>query len=469
MTPLPPPHDLDTERVVLAAALMSTEGLDDAKSVIEDPEIFWLDAHQVIWRTMLELDDEGAPVEVTSVAQRLRAEGSLDRVGGTPELGRLIAETPAVANVEYHARALVDLHVSRTVIQHCQRYAVEGRQQTNPRKWAAEAADEIHDTIPEDQDGDEGEIRALITSICEDIDARRNGQETKRAIPTGFRDLDQALGGGWYRGNLYIAAARPGMGKTALGVCAAHNCASAKRAAPFLGLEMPPDQVATRQLSMVSGVPGVRLQGGRLSIDEYKLVTEAAPKVARLPISYDDCSGLTVGGLRTKLRRRLRKLRAIHGEQLELGLVVIDYIQKIKTKYKQGRSRDNELGEVSEGCRLLAKEFDAPVLLLAQLNREVEKRPNKRPQLSDLRESGSLEQDAYAVLMLYRDDYYDDESKEPGVTEVIIAKHRNGATGTVKLGWQAQTTSFYDMNDSPFDGYEFGPLEYEDHWSESAP
>lgn len=462
-----PPHDLDAERAVISAAILSPEALDDAKSILSDPEDFFDRGHRVIWRTVLELDDEGAAIDLVTVARRLRDRGDLDTAGGTPALGALINETPAVAHVDEHARIVSGLALQRRVVIHLARFQVEGHQgQPSPTKWAQSVAEGLQEAIEDRGEAEAPSLPEILQELVRDAEARRAGAVSAAAVPTGWAPVDKQLAGGFFRSNLYIAAGRPGMGKSAFGLQACDSVAATGKAAVFCGLEMPVDQVAARQLSLRSGLPAMRIRGGRLNEEEFLALTEATALASRLPMGIEDCAGMTVGGIRTSVRRRLRKLRRTFGEQLELGLVVVDYLQLVVPPRLPGRNRENEVAAVSAGFRQLAKQLGCPVLVLSQLNRSLESRPNKRPVMSDLRESGAIEQDAYAIMFLYRDSYYWDEGRKgqernnPDVCEVIVAKHRNGETGTVKLGWSAATTSFYAMEDR-WD-HEFGALDYDD-------
>lgn len=454
MTQRLPPHDLEAERAVISASVLSAEALDDAKSILSDPEDFFDRGHRVIWRTVLELDDEGAAIDIVTVARRLKDRGDIDKCGGTPGLAAVVNETPAIAHVGEHARIVADLALQRRVIDHLTRFQIEGYQgQPDPSKWAQNVAEGLQDAIEDRSTADAPSLSEILRDLVADAAARQAGSASEAATPTGWSVLDKQLAGGLYRGNLYIVAARPGMGKSAKGLQICDNVAKRGKAAVFCGLEMPVDQVAARLLSIRSGIPAMKIRGARLDENDFLALTQAATIASRLPLGIEDCAGMTVGGIRTAVRRRLRKLRRQFGDHLELGVVVVDYLQLVAPPRMPGRNRENEVAAISSGFRQLAKQLNCPVLVLCQLSRECEKRTNKRPQLSDLRESGAIEQDAYAVTFLYRDSYYWDEEKKgksagkEDVCEVIVAKHRNGQTGTVMLGWEGPTTSFYELRE----------------------
>lgn len=461
------PHDLDAERAVISAAVLSPEALDEAKALLPTEEDFWSPAHRAMWGAILELDEEGIEVDGVVLAKRLRDLGQLDKAGGTAGVFDVIDATPSVAHVEQHAQIVVDLALQRRVVTHLERFRVEGHQgQPDPAKWAQTVAEHLQETVEDREMANAPSLPEILAELVRDISARRSGKRAEAAVPTGLPRVDQKLAGGFFRGNMYIAAARPGMGKTSFALERCDVVARTGKAAIFCGLEMPESQVAARLLSMRCGVPVHRVNGAQLTDEEFAAVTEATALASKLPMGIEDCAGMTVGGIRTAVRRRLRKLRRVHGEHLELGLVAVDYIQLVTPPKMQGRTRDNELGAISWGLKNLAKQLKCPVLALSQLNRSVENRPNKRPKMADLRESGSLEQDAYGILFLYRDSYYwSDEEKAANrgnadVCEVDIAKHRNGETGMVKIGWNAATTSFYPLEDRW--EHEFGPSDYDD-------
>lgn len=461
------PHDLDAERAVISAAVLSPEALDEAKALLPTEEDFWSPAHRAMWGAILELDEEGIEVDGVVLAKRLRDLVQLDKAGGTAGVFDVIDATPSVAHVEQHAQIVVDLALQRRVVTHLDRFRIEGHGgQPSPTAWAQTVAETLQETVEDQTNANAPSLAEVLRDLVDDISARRNGRRAEAAVSTGLTVVDHQLAGGFFRGNMYIAAARPGMGKTSWALERCDCVANSGKAAIFCGLEMPSDQVASRLLSSRCGIPVNRIQGGRLNDSEFQAVADAVKVASRLPLGIEDCDGMTVGGIRTSVRRRMRKLRRVHGDNLELGLVVVDYLQLVTPPRMQGRSRENEISAISAGFKRLAKQLKCPVLVLSQLSRKCEERPNKRPTLSDLRESGSLEQDAYAVIFLYRDSYYwNDEQKaehkgQEDVCEVNVAKHRNGETGMVKIGWSGATTSFFAIEDK-FDS-EFGALDYDE-------
>ncbi len=451
MTDLPT-VDLDGERAVIAACLASPDALDETRLVIHGdipPDVFFDNACRRIWSAMLALADEGRGVDLPAVARALRDDGRLEEVGGTAALSRLLSETPAVASVADHAKSLVALFIQRHAVQLCAVAVAEGKRPQDAKRWVQSKADALQDAVGRADAAERTEltIEELIQrTIGEMLDAR-NGVAIKSGRSTGFRDLDKILGG-WHDGNTYILGGRPGMGKTSFALCACLSVAERGQAAMFLGYEMPEHQLVKRAIAVGSGVNVQSLiDGARIPPNEWETACRVGNSLSKLPLFIGYQPDQTVGQLRGTIRRQLRKMRQKHGESLTLGLLAVDYVQLVPVTYRQGRSRENEVSEVSAALKRLAAEFRCPIIVLSQLSRKVEERTDKRPTLADLRESGSLEQDAYAVLFAYRDEYYYQQSPDAGVAEIIVAKHRNGRTGTARLLFHGESTRFDDVPD----------------------
>ncbi len=452
-----PVADLDLEAAVLSAAMLDCGALDVTRRVFGDRDaVFFADSNRRVWEAIVSLDDDSAPVDLPAIARRLRETGRLDQVGGTPYLAQLL-ETPAVAEVEHHARKLVELATMRRLVDACRVAVAEGtRGAVDSGKWSRQKADEIQDLVGVDTATiQERDIRDLLKVVVDEMSARRRGDPVVGAIPTGWSRLNSKLGG-WLSKNMYVVAGRPGMGKTSFALQAVIDVAERGDIGLFLGLEMPDIQTGQRALSIRSGVPVTNIISGVMNHDQYDRTLRAAASLAKLPLFLSDNCPQSVSSLRATVRRQVRRLRSIHGEGTKIGIIAVDYLQLISVTYKQGRSRENEVSEVSKALKNMAHEFQCPVMALSQLSRKCEERPNKRPMLSDLRESGSIEQDAYGILFLYRDEYYNREnSPDPGVCEVDVAKHRNGPTGVIKLDFNAELTRF----DEPPDHYDMPPLD----------
>lgn len=447
-----PTVDVDAERALIAACLASPDSLDDVRLVIHGDipaDVFFDNACRRIWSAMIALSDEGRGVDLPSVARALRDDGRLEEVGGTVGLSKLLSETPAVASVTDHAKALVALYVQRHAVQLCAVAVAEGKRPQDAKRWVQSKADALQDAVghADASERPELEIADLVSKTVDEMTNDRNGVVITSRRSTGFRDLDRIIGG-WHDGNTYLLGGRPGMGKTSFALCACLSVAERGDAAMFLGYEMPAHQLVKRAIAVGSGCNVQSLMdGSRLPTKEWEGACRSANVLAKLPIFIGYRPDQTVGQLRGTIRRQLRKMRQRHGEGMKIGLIAVDYVQLIPVTYRTGRTRENEVSEVSAALKRLADEFCCPILVLSQLSRDVEKRTDKRPTLPDLRESGSLEQDAYGVLFAYRDEYYYQDSQDAGMAEIIVAKHRNGKTGTAKLLFHGESTRFDDVPD----------------------
>lgn len=455
MTARLPPHDTDAEAAVLASCLLDRAALDDVAALLPDAAAFFSEPHRRIWEATRAVDAGGGAVDLVSVAHELRATGRLDSVGGMAALAELCDSTPAVANVLDHARIVLDRWSMRRVIDAArvvQAEALAGDvgdvttwlQGVEARVYEATRRDERQTSLATLRQAVQDESAAM---------AERKAQRSALGIRTGLRDLDAKIGG-WMRGLKYTLAARPGMGKTGLALTCALNVAKAGEAVVFVSLEMPRDQLVQRAIAQESGVStDLIAEAHRMSGDDWTSVARAFKRLGDLPLAIDDAAGQTVASIRSAVRRGMSKL-AKEGHSARLGLVVIDYLQLMTPSGKAGRNRENDVAEMSNGTRQLAKEFDCAVLELSQLSRECEKRGDKRPQLSDLRESGAIEQDAFGVLAIYRDGYYAQPKVDSGECEILVLKLRQwGSTGTVRAFFNGPTTAFHDLAQEP-DGFE---------------
>jgi replicative DNA helicase len=448
-----PPHNLDVEAAVLSTILTSgAKTLDELASTL-DVSHWYADANRRVHAAALELHRVGQPVDLQTVAERLQretlhdAEGrettSLIAIGGMSYLAKLIDTTPAIANVRAHAEIIVDLATKRRAIETCRLAAAEGHADTGPTlDWLDSVEQRIHDLASGRQ------TRGVVQAFDLMTDAMsRLGSPTWDAIPTGFRDLDDRLGGGMRGGEVIVIAGRPGMGKTSFAMDVAVNVASrapvyngADVISPRFGvlvfsLEMPKEQLADRMVCSDAHVDLVAYRTRRLSPDAHDKLAESAGRLSQLPLWVDDTPSIGVMELRAKARRKQREYDRA-GQKI--GAIVIDYVGLMSG---EGESREQEIARITRALKQLAKELNVPVIALVQLNRAVETRStkDKRPQLSDLRESGAIEQDADVVIFIYRPEYYvtDKDSAEAkklaGYAEAIVAKQRNGPTGRVPV------------------------------------
>lgn len=448
--PRVPPHDLDAEAAVLSAVFLDPEVLDAAQGALA-PAHFYADANRRIFESMLDLSGRGQPVDIVSVANWLRERGRLDQVGGGSYLAQIADATPAIANVENHARIVREKHRLRSVIAEAQSIAAEAYavpRDVNAFVQSAEAR--MYIAAGEER----AELRARtakqVMDDCVPEIGRRFAGTTVAGMSTGFRSLDIRIGG-LRDERVYVIAARPGMGKTSfatqlMGIVATSE--TRKRGVYMASLEMPNEQIGERLLAQHTQLDTRKVERGWLTRSEWDSIIESGKGIGAWPLIIDDKAGMTISELRANLRRARRTFQ---GEfDVDLGLVVIDYFQLLGTHdiARWGSSTNDTLEALSKAIvNGIAKEFKVPVLLLSQLNRECEKRPGKRPQLSDLRGSGALEQDAHTVMFLFREDVYREPNEQKDrAAEVIVAKVRGGRLGTTTLSYLDYCTRFVDEN-----------------------
>jgi len=427
--------------VVLAAVLDNRDAIGEAREFLE-PDSFYSDANRRIFEAACRLDDEGRSIDAAAIAGTLRASGRLEQVGGTPYLIQLIGTTPA-ANLTEHCRTVAELARTRAIILAAQSIAAEGYGSTANDGYASRAEQVMFDaTASRIQQWPAEPIRPIVSRVFEDMAKRTTDAEVVTGINLPWASMRHTFPGGMEFGKMHVIAARPGMGKSVWCSELCRSCSAPTCGALIASLEMTRDELAERMLAAESMVPGVTIRFGELSSDQWSSLTGAASALMRLPVSIWYRPGASLPLIRSTIRREAARMRNELG--VELRIVVVDYMQLIRSTLRQ--SRETEISDVSRELTCLAGETGVALIAVSQLNREAEKRPNKRPQLSDLRESGSIEQDAYSVSFLYRDEYYErDKSEEPGVCEVITAKHRNGPTGVVKLRFRGEISRFDDL------------------------
>ena len=439
--PLPPVHDLDAEATVLSAIMLAPEKISLIERIVR-PTDFFSDSNRRIAAVCWELDREGGAVDTTTVATRLRTAGQLEAIGGTPYLLQLTGETPSIAHVEDHARIVATTARIRRLQAVCRLVVAEGYAAlTDAAEWFQEVERRIFEAT--DQSGTTVETLALFQdAVAHEYAALREQADGKREAPgvrTRIKPLDNVLGGGLVDSVPYVVAGRPGHGKTALGWQIAEGVARDGHMVVFLSQEMPREQLVRRAMCQAANIePAWLRKAERMRDEDWVAVNTAMLVIEKLPIAIDDAGGQTVHGARSAVRRGVQKLHA-KGHRGRLGLVVLDYLQIMGGDRRHGDSRATQVADNMHGVTRLAKEFRCPVLVLSQLNREIDKRPDKRPQLSDLGESGAIEADAYGVVFVYREDCYRDEKDRTGEVEIVVSKHRNGRTGTVTMCYAAST------------------------------
>jgi len=448
-----PPCDFEAERAVVSACLLAPDAFAVTRDTLQ-PNQFFEQRCRLVYEAAIRVDDSGSKVDAVTLACALRDSGRLEQAGGVVSLAELLDASPDLTHIEEHCAIVADKARLRRVIEVCRMHAVTAYGDVG-------SVDEYCDTVEREILGatDPGTrvdapqtMRELILQEMPAITARQSpGGNTRQmhvGTKTGIFELDAKLWGGMDP-NLYVVGARPGMGKTAFAGTLALAVARTGRASVFFSCEMPKEQLAMRFLAAESLVPYRSIRSETLYPEQWNAVLAAADRLSRYPLSIQYKAGVHVSQVRSTFRREFSRLKRTHGA--EPGLGVVDYAQLLRGDRPKGASRDEEVGSISRYCMGLPSEFKCPVLLLSQLNRELERRPDKRPQLSDLRESGSLEQDGYGIFFLYRDEQYHPETLDKGEAEIIIAKNRNGETGTVKARFDGPCTRFCSINQDVHD------------------
>ena len=448
---LTPPHSIEAEQSVLGALLIDTTSWDQAADMVA-AEDFYRPDHRVIFEALAELALSGRPGDVVTVAEQLERRGQLEQAGGLAYLGTLARDTPTAANVRAYAQIVRERALLRRLIEAGRAItaSVFSEQGLSARDLVDRAEARVFEIAELGARSGSGVVRVstLLPPLIDKIDEWHSNPDKLRGLATGFADFDR-LTGGLRGGDLVIIAGRPSMGKTTLAVNMAEYAAvspDSKASVAIFSMEMPSEQLVTRMLSSIGHVPLNSIRTGRVSDDDWVRITAATHQLSEARIFIDESAGLTP----TELRARARRLKREHG----LDLIVVDYLQLMQVPGTQ-ENRATEIAEISRGLKALAKELAVPVLALSQLNRSVEQRTEKKPVMSDLRESGALEQDADMILLIYRDEVYDKNTTKKGMAEIDLAKHRNGETGTFLLTFQGQYTRF--INFAP-DSYAEGIL-----------
>lgn len=440
-----PPSDLDAEAVVLSACMLDPAVIDIVRPVL-NPKHFYADANRRIFEAILALSDIGNPVDPVSIARWLSDRGHIQKIGGRAYLAQLIDATPATANVENHANSIVNKASIRETIRVCQTIVTEGYGDVGSvSEWLTSAEARVYD-VTRTREINNTTIVLGDAALTEfrDMQDRAKHPDTVPGITTGLRGLDAKIGG-WRRGAKYTIAARPGQGKSAFMLNAAVSAAEAGHGVVVVSIEMPREQLVQRIIAQIAHVRGEDMDRPHtLTSAQWRDIAAAIERIGKLPIVVVDAGVQSAATVRAAVREGARLLKRKWGEQCEVALVAIDYVQ-IMTGTGRG-TRENEVSEISASNRALAKQENCAVLELSQLNRKVEERPDKRPVMADLRESGALEQDSFCILMLYRDDYYKPPEAIPdGLAEILIRKVRQyGSCGTVRVKFDGPTTNFFD-------------------------
>lgn len=433
-----PPQQIEAEQAVLGAMLISEDAVGEALEILE-PDDFYRAAHQSIYRAMREVYEAGQPVDVITVASSLRTrDDALESVGGAEYLADLAGAMPTALHVVQYAQIVREKALLRRIIAAASQIAEAGYSQESPATDVlADAEKVILELSQYQKTRDFTHISDVLETTFERIEQLYASDGNITGVPTGYSELDR-MTSGFQKSDLIIVAARPSVGKTAFALNVAQNVAvrSGLPVAIF-SLEMSKDQLVQRMLCAEAYIDGHKLRNGTLEDEDWPKLSMGVSTLSNSPIYIDDSPGITVPEMRSKLRR----LKLEHG----LGFVVIDYLQLIHGRRSSGENRQQEISEISRSLKQLARELEVPIVALAQLSRSVEQRQDKRPMLSDIRESGSIEQDADIVAFLYRDDYYDPETDKQNIIEIIIAKQRNGPTGKIELVFLKNYNKFVNL------------------------
>lgn len=431
-----PPQNVEAEQSVLGAMLLDKDVIPEITEILTNVD-FYRDDHKEIFESMMDLFDKGEPVDLITLSEQLKSRGSLDAVGGLDYLAYIANYVPTTANARHYAKIVEEKSILRKLIKasnEIMSLSYEGAEEVATVLDRAEKY--IFDVSQNRNTQGFSIIKDVLVETFNRLEELYNSKGHITGIPTGFADLDIKTAG-LQNSDLILIAARPAMGKTSFVLNIAQYAAiHARVPVAVFSLEMSKDQLVNRILCGEAMVDSQRMRTGKLEDDDWQKIAKALGPLSDSPIYIDDTPGTSITDIRAKCRRlKLEK---------NLGLVVIDYLQLMQGKGKN-ESRQQEISDISRSLKILAKEINVPVLTLSQLSRAPEQRTDHRPILSDLRESGAIEQDADIVMFLYRDDYYNPESEKKNIAEVIIAKNRHGSTGTVDLAWLGQYTKFANL------------------------
>lgn len=433
-----PPHNNEAEQSVIGAIFLEPQALITAAEALI-PEDFYRIAHQKIFSTMLSLSDKGEPIDIVTVTEELTAKKELEDIGGIAYLTEIANSVPTAANIMHYAKIVEEKSLLRRLIRVATQIVEDGfTREDEVEALLSEAEKNMMEVSNRKNAGDFKHIKDVLVQTYDNIEQLHSQQGEVTGIPTGFTDLDKVTAG-FQRNDLIIVAARPSVGKTAFALNIAQNVATkTTENVAIFSLEMGADQLVSRILCAEGNIDAQVLRTGTLQAEDWRKLTMAMGSLSNAGIFIDDSSGIRVNEIRSKCRR----LQQEHG----LGMVIIDYLQLIQGSGRSGENRQQEVSEISRSLKGLARELKIPVIALSQLSRGVEQRQDKCPMMSDLRESGSIEQDADIVSFLYREDYYDKETENENMIEIIIAKQRNGPTGTVTLAFAKEYNKFLNVD-----------------------
>ena len=432
-----PPHSLEAEKSTLGSMLLDKDAIASAIEHLS-PEDFYWQAHSSIFNAIRELFDKSEPVDLVTINEKLREEEKLEEVGGASYITSLVNSVPTAANIEHYAKIVEEKAMLRRLIKVSSKISKLGYQEEKEVNELIDQAESLIFEISQDRRIQGfSSVKNILMDTFDRLEKLQEQDSEVTGVPTGFRDLDK-MTSGFQESDLIIIAARPSMGKTALALNIGQYVAVEEDIpVAIFSLEMAKNQLVQRLLCSDAQVDSHRLRTGNLKDRDWQRLSQSAGRLGESDLFIDDTPGLTAMEMRAKARR----IKAEHG----LGLILIDYLQLMQTT-GGSESRQQEVSQLSRSLKGLARELDVPVVSLSQLSRAVEQRNDKRPRLSDLRASGSIEQDADVVAFIYRDEYYNPDTEKEGITEVIIGKQRNGPVGTVELAFQKEYTRFVDLS-----------------------
>jgi len=436
------PHNREAEEFILGGVLLEISALDAITEKLA-PTDFYSERHRIIFEEMLSLREKGLPIDFVSLSEAIESRSLMDKVGGASYIAQLADRIPTTANLEYYATLMRDKAILRALISGAGEIIKLARAPMSAVSEAVESAEQIIFNINKElgvQKKGLVKAKGLVNDLFKKIESIHKGELDQDSVPTGFMDMNNILMGGLHPTDLIIVAGRPSMGKTSFAMnIAEHVALTEKIPVAVFSLEMGQEQLLLRLLASHARVDQTRLRNSRfLGKEDWSKLVNACGDLYEAPLYIDDTPGISPMEMRAKLRRL-----ALNEN---LGLIVVDYLQLMTSRVRTD-SREQEISDISRSLKAIAKEFHLPVIALSQLNRRVEERGDKRPMMSDLRESGAIEQDADIICFIYRDEVYNPETEHKGEAEIIVAKHRNGPTGHFKLRWDAELTKFESLDE----------------------
>ena len=435
------PNNLEAEESVLGACFLTKYAMQKAIESVS-PEDFYDEKNQKIFKSIIELSDESTPLDLTTLTAKLQKKKELNEVGGVEYLTEVVNFVPTASNIDYYINIVQESSILRRLITTAEEIASDGYSTDETVNEILDNSEKkILDIVKNRKSTEFRSIKDVLQKTEANLEFLAENKNEITGLATGLYDFDK-ITTGLHPGELIIIAARPGMGKTAFALNIAANAAKIQdKGVAVFNLEMPAEQLATRIISSLGQIDGYKLRTGRLLNEDWKRVNEAMSQLSGTNLMIDDTAGITIGEIRAKCRR-------LASSEQGISLIVVDYLQLISGGKNYGTNRQQEVSDISRSLKTLALELNVPIIALSQLSRSVETREDKRPIMSDLRESGSIEQDADIVAFLYRDDYYNKEARTEdnnSISELIIGKHRNGSTGTIELLFKKNTSTFLSL------------------------